>query len=62
MDDRVFSEVILAVASFMVSVGNFNQSVTFFQSFLAQSIENRGANPISRSVKQNPVRPGTKSG
>lgn len=55
MADRVSSEVILALASFMVSVGNFNQSITFFQSLLAQSIENRGANPVPRSMKQNPV-------
>jgi hypothetical protein len=62
VDDRVSSEVVLALASFMVSVGNFNQSVALFQSLLAQSIANRGANPVPRSVKQNPVRTATKSG
>jgi hypothetical protein len=51
VDDRVSSRVILALASFMVSVGNFNQSVILFQSLLAQSIENWGANPGPRKCE-----------
>jgi hypothetical protein len=39
----------------MVSAGNFNQSVTRFQSLLAKKQRETGATPVPRSVKQNPV-------